>query len=83
MTTLLMVTRRTAFWLPSQNFMALEERQPAVGYSHYFPRAARPDVRQVQAMASSPVSMVQLEMCTSWQPSGSMPSAHTASFWLE
>ena len=32
-------------------------------------------------MASSPVSMTQLAMITSRQPSGSMPSAQTPSRW--
>ena len=33
-------------------------------------------------MASSPVSMTELAITTSVQPSGSMPSAHTPSFRL-
>src|SRR5580658_8524560 len=84
-TTLSTVTRRTALELPSQNFSALEaeESLQLVTVTFSVGSAGPQMFDDHRTIASSPVSMVELATRTSWQPSGSNPSAQTPSLALE
>src|ERR1035438_4878374 len=84
-TVLSTVTCRMQFMFPSQNFNALEAEESRQFVAVMFSQgSAGPQILDDHnTMASSPVSMVLFEMCTSLHPSGSMPSAHTASFKLD
>jgi hypothetical protein len=79
------VTRRTALQLPSQNFSALEAEDSLqlVTVTFSVGKAGPQIFDDQRTIASSPVSMVELTTRTSWQPSGSMPSAQTPSLALE
>jgi hypothetical protein len=80
-----MVTRRTALELPSQNFSALEAEDglQLVTVTFSVGNAGPQIFEDHRTIASSLVSMVELQTLTSWQPSGSMPSAQTPYLALE